>query len=743
MRKRSALLVSAFSASLSFAAFAQPAPDAKKPAPAAPDAKKPAPEAKPDAKKPAPAPADAKKPAPATPAEPKPAPAAPAPAPAPAAPAPAAEGTPAEAPAPAPAAEGTELPEAAPEQAGALPAQPGLAPLPVWPEPSDDAAALKRQGAERPGAAKRGPSDAVFAEDWWTHTRPILEWHGAFRARGELFYKFHLGRKDDPSVALFPRSTDHFYTPKVGGGSAVGAALCTPKDNGSGSADGYADAKNYCTDNTNAGANMRFRLDPEFHVSDNLRVVSQIDLLDNMVLGSTPSGYASDNGQVVNRNGYSPLGVLDDGSSAPNSRNSLRDSIIVKRVWAEWTTPVGQLRFGRMPNHWGLGMVYNSGDGHDDDYQSTIDRAQIISGVKSLDLYASAAIDFPNEGPTSDSLSVERGQPYDVAQLDDVNQYTFSVLRKKAPELTRAALTKGDIVINGGLQLVYRHQLLASDATGPCGSTNNGTITPGSAALNCPPSTNTFIRRGAHIWQPDVWFQLLYQGFRFEAEAATVQGSIENVSVQSTTSPADENWKIRSWGFAGEIEQALAENKLHLGFKSGWASGDADVDSLTPGTGVQDQHGDHTISTFRFHPSYALDLILYRNILTRVQGTYYFRPSVKYDFLRDPNGQKIGGGIAATWSRASEFMQTPGHARDLGVELNGELYFQSKDGSLNDDPGHMGGFFAKLQYAVLFPMSGLGYTANEAAALNSAAGKSDYADTNLAQALRLFLGVSF
>jgi hypothetical protein len=109
---------------------------------------------------------------------------------------------------------------------------------------------------------------------------------------------------------------------------------------------------------------------------------------------------------------------------------------------------------------------------------------------------------------------------------------------------------------------------------------------------------------------------------------------------------------------------------------------------------------------------------------------------VKYDFLRDPNGQKIGGGIAAIWSRASEFMQTPGHARDLGVEVNGQLYFQSKDGSLNDDSSRMGGFFAKLEYAVLFPMSGLGYTSVEAARISGA-------DTNLAQALRLYLGVGF
>jgi uncharacterized protein (TIGR04551 family) len=620
--------------------------------------------------------------------------------------------------------------------------------LPVWPEPQSDGAALKRQGVERPGVAKAEAGDAIFAEDWWSHARPILEWHGTFRARGELFYKVHLGRSDAPSRSLFPRPITDYYNSLSPTGSATSLTRrgarqhCTPDELGTGTGSDFADASFGCDDNTNAGANLRFRLDPEFHVSDNLRVISQIDLLDNLVLGSTPNGYSSRNGSVDQRSGYSPLSVFDDDASAPSSRNSLRDSIIVKRVWAEWLTPVGQLRFGRMPNHWGLGMVNNSGDGPDDDYQSTIDRAQIISGIKSLELYASAAIDFPNEGATSDTLSLERGQPYDVAQLDDVNQYTFSIARLKSPELLKAALNKGDLVLNGGAQLTYRHQLLATDTTGPCSSAEAG----GAAALSCSLETDVigFQRRGANLWQPDVWLQLMYKGFRFEAEAATVQGTIDNIStLPNVTTESDTNYKVRSWGFASEIEQLLVENKLSLGFKFGWASGDADVESLGPGSGFQDQNGDKTISTFRFHPSYGLDLILYRNLLTRVQGTYDFRPSVRYDFLRDPNGQKIGGGIAAIWSRASEFIQAPGHERDLGVEVNAQLYFQSKDGSLNDDPSRFGGFFAKLEYAVLFPMGGLGYPSNQAAQLNTSLQSSEAAETNLAQALRLYLGVAF
>jgi len=43
---------------------------------------------------------------------------------------------------------------------------------------------------------------------------------------------------------------------------------------------------------------------------------------------------------------------------------------------------------------------------------------------------------------------------------------------------------------------------------------------------------------------------------------------------------------------------------------------------------------------------------------------------------------------------------------------------------------------------VLSPMAGLGYTSSEAAILTGD-GDSEAADTNLAQALRLYLGVGF
>jgi uncharacterized protein (TIGR04551 family) len=134
---------------------------------------------------------------------------------------------------------------------------------------------------------------------------------------------------------------------------------------------------------------------------------------------------------------------------------------------------------------------------------------------------------------------------------------------------------------------------------------------------------------------------------------------------------------------------------------------------------------------------------LWRNLMTRVQGAYYFRPSVEYDFIREENGQRFGGGFAAIWSRASEFVQTPGHARDLGVELNLSLYFQSKDGALNDDLEKMGGFFTMLQWGVLFPMQGLGYGSKEAEDYESNLRGGGTPDVSTAQILRWYLGVFF
>lgn len=741
-RVSSVALASAFLvSSVSFEAWAQAAPPAAEAKPK-PAAEQPA-ETKPGVTETKPAPAPPA-PAPAAKPETKPAPTAPATAPA------QKRAAPADADTAAPLAE--EAPPAAPE--APAPADTRVAPTTAtapWPQPSEDAAAL----AAGPNDAKTkqpavDPADAVYAADWWSHARPVLELHGYFRFRAQLMHRFALGRVDDPTSqlpgtgGLWARPADDQY-PQLGSEN-FGPALCTDSEADVGESDDPSTATNACQQGTQAGANIRLRFSPELHISDNLRVLSQIDLLDNLVLGSTPGGnrYSPSAGgyTVSARDGYTPLAFDDDTQDPPSSGvNSFSDSIRVKRAWAEYATPMGELRFGRMPAHFGLGIFWNAGDGHDDDYQSTVDRLQLITGIKPLDIYFSGAWDFPNEGATSDTVALPNPEPYDLAQLDDVDQYVLSAVRKKSPELERLSLSRGELVLNGGVQLVYRAQRLANDRTSSDGGTETGTCDADAWALGCRPAfdENTFVRRGAEAWIPDLWVELLYKKFRFAAEAVTIQGSIESIETSSNPqiTADDPGYDIESYAVATELEQLLVEDKLKLGFKFGWASGDPDVLTLTPGSsGTQRQLGDRTFETFRFHPSYRIDMILHRHLLTRVQGTYYFRPNVDYDFLRDPNGQRLGGGIAAIWSRASEFIQAPGHERDLGIELNGRLYYQAKDGALNDIAGSLGGFYTELNYGVLFPMAGLGYP-------DIVASRDNPPETRIAQTLRWYLGVLF
>lgn len=627
-------------------------------------------------------------------------------------------------------------------QPATTPAQKPAAPVAATPDPDRDARALTRQGADRPpptGDVGVRPSD-VFAEDWWSQARPSLEIHGLFRVRAELFHQFDLGRRELPDRALWPQPPDNAYYPMSGEVQTV--TLCGDDPS----------ATTPCENHTQAGANMRFRLTPELHISDNLRILSQIDILDNFVLGSTPEGYwnnpAATGGYTVGqRGGYAPIGALATTSWAPVAgQTSTVDSIIVKRAWGEYVTPVGLLRFGRMPNQWGLGILNNEGNGYDSDYQSTVDRIMFVTGIKKYDLYFAGAWDFISEGPTSATLREQQGQPYDLGQLDDVSQYVFMAARRRDPELARLDLAKGLPVINGGLYFAYRNQVLANDTTDPATS-----ATFGQASNNV---RTGYSRRGAQFFTPDLWFQFLYKKFRFEAEASMTYGTIDNLQTAGGTTvetnpldAEDTGWTVRSFIVAAQSEFRALDDKLRLDLGFGWASGDPDVEGLAPPRGGLERQltADRTFSTGRFHQDYRVDLILWRNIMSRVQGAYYFRPSVQYDFARDPNGQRLGGSAALIWSRASEFIQTPGNKRDLGVELDVSLYFQAKDGALNDRPDQMGGFYTMLQYGVLFPLGGFSYLPGEASRYESAPENrsAPQLDTETAMTLRWYLGIMF
>ena len=536
--------------------------------------------------------------------------------------------------------------------------------------PADAEDRLLQQG--QPGGEGEDGGEGPLGP-WASKALPLFNMHGYFRTRFELFHQFHLGWGYDSAGVPEPFPGPSFTRPVE-----AGLPLC---------GEGGDPSTARCDNNTLAGANLRLRMNPQINVSDEVQVNAQIDLLDNLVLGSTPEGYDPYSTGI---NPWAPIRAFSSTQNPPDSRNSWTDAIAVKRAWAQVRTDLGVLRFGRMGSDWGLGVLANGGEGLHSDYGDIADRilfATRIAGITIVPIW-----DFAAEGPTSQLQYDHMGQPYDLSQLDDVNQYILVVARKLDEDDLRDRLQLGQVAVQGGLYLVYRDQLLSTEYSDPLGSA---------------PTASAVIRRNAQAWIPDVWLQVQYRKLRFEMEAVLIAGSIESLA----TAPgySNDDMTVLQYGGVAQVDYRLMNDKLRLGFEFGLASGDPDVEGISPRGGLLTQpDGDKTISAFRFDRDFNVDLILWEELFSAVSSAYYFRPNISYDFINSSLGQLFGARLDVVWSRAMWPVQTRGNAADLGVEFDVELYYRSEDGpSLTD------GFVAGLRYGILIPLGGLGPQDNE------------------------------
>ncbi|MFI5306359.1 MAG: TIGR04551 family protein [Polyangiales bacterium] len=597
-----------------------------------------------------------------------------------------------------PAAEGEPAPTTAgtpPEAAGEKPASPAPAVLPSpgseVPSPGEMENLLSQQlaGSSQPSRD-------------WTAPAPVLTLHGYMRVRGELMDTFWVGRRPlaDYVADASPTISPSF---KIGQGPDPFTRF-RPLERRTNTVDCVSDSRKSdgtCSVGTLRFANMRLRLAPQLNVSEDVRVKMLFDVFDNLVLGNPPQGfYGSSTDPQGNPNGAQT--VLGSGTTTPDGSPQLGSSIKARYAWAEVRNrDLGELRFGRMPQHWGLGMYYNSGSRLDDDRSTDMDR--VVGTTKLAGLYLSAAFDFVGGG-VLDTGSDDR--PIEQSRLVDVHQYTFSVARRNSDEELSSAKDRGDMVVNGGVQFSVREQdsLYGARAV-PAG---------GTPVMPMP------LRVNAGTRTTDAWGLLRYRGLRLEGEFAWVNGSMDDVATGKGS------YRINQLGYALESEVRLLGEKLGIYFDHGLATGDSDVEGLSSDSDFITQlNTNRTVSTFRFHPSYRVDLILWRNIMQQVTGAYYFKPGISYDFVKSAFGQLAGARLDFIWSRASSYQQTWGNASNLGIELDASLYFRSEDGPDLDD-----GFHAMLQYGVLFPMRGLSYL-------------HEHTDLATAQTLRLLLGVVF
>jgi uncharacterized protein (TIGR04551 family) len=635
------------------------------------------------------------------------------------------------------------------------------------------------EAVARDATAQRAAALEWEEERWVEEVRPklnFLEFNGYFRTRADFFNRLDLGTYDpivNRGTSGVPPPT--MYRPFDGEGCVL------PPEGGEFGENPAAPGQPCRPDaeDTSAlfGMNMRLRVNPVFHISEDIRILSTVDILDNLVLGSTPEakpGFAN--------NPTLPLPVFSSGQLPPQAGfNFIWDAVRIRRLWAEVMTPFGQLRFGRQPQHFGLGLIANAGNELNNNFGDDAD--QIMFATRIAGHIIAPAYSISSTGPVGRGGGAgnagdvglqfypgEQGQRYNLDPSDDVHSFLLTVAKVDKDEDRQARLRAGDVVLNYGAFGVYRTQRY--DVPGYYADTNPET--------NPVASINDYVVRNANAGIASLWGRLEWNKLRVEAEAVGIVALIEGTSLASNglqsvndrltiwneeTSTFDPQplWVLQG-GLAFESSYRFLNDSLVAGLNFGAASGDSapgfglrpvlnqtprrgdldgqqfgaclDYDAGPDGVlGTQDDRCvrvDNTITNFRFDPDYQVDLILFREILGTVTDAVYVKPHVTY-YITDTFG--VRGDVI--YSNALNAGSTPGQQSPLGLEADGTAFYGSDDG-----------FYVMLQGGVLFPLAGLSHARdpNNLTLGRQFAGQrvaERFLDAQWAYTIRAFAGVQF
>ncbi|MEZ4428228.1 MAG: TIGR04551 family protein [Nannocystaceae bacterium] len=494
------------------------------------------------------------------------------------------------------------------------------------------------------------PIEPVPAQPKRFRRLQLFELHGYLRMRGDYFHRLDLGQ----TAATIP-GDGGFTTPSYVDTSDIDTKnkffpppskhVETSTDPTAGYRRNDADCTVILTDqgvNANkttsrcnrrngfASANMRLRLEPTLHVSDTVKVHAQIDALDNLVLGSTPDSFYGDSP-------YAPIDIYTRTQVPPSAGiNSFTDSIVVKRAYGEIRFGWGLLlEFGRMPNHWGMGIVFNDGNGFyrgqrddiirqvDTDYGDSVDSLRFsfdFGKDRRRTHRLTFSWDWAASGPTTDQLLGPGwssgnlvGQAFSAEKFDNVYQWRISILRRDDQSMLERKLSLGRPVFNYGFAAWVRYQPIdravgspglgdglgtnptwsdgpnnVDDGLGRKGSSlGNGDLdddgTYGDSGLQN--YANLLVPRRAILVTPDLWMRVMWRTLRIELEVAGVFGvmrmrnlnqspSADGVVLEDLGLDDLENRTISQLGYALEFKYGFFKDRFHIGLDHGFATGD-------------------------------------------------------------------------------------------------------------------------------------------------------------------------
>jgi len=395
----------------------------------------------------------------------------------------------------------------------------------------------------------------------------------------------------------------------------------------------------------------RTRLEPTLALSESFKVHFQLDILEytDFFNGSTITVTAADLFPFYRE--YEP----EPGSSS----DSLLRIVKMRRAWFELLTPFGMFEAGRMPSHWGMGILSNDGNGFrnnfgDSYYGDTFDR--ILFGTKPM-------------GADSNLLTAIA---FDKLSSDNIDSSTDD-----ADEVLLIALYTGKD-LNAGAYAVSRNQS----------------------------STST------SIWIWDAYIKAVPPPWRLEAELALLSGH-----TMALTSPVDTGTRVVEQ-FGAALKAGALFSPVGIYLDAGYASGDGDP--LGGNVSNFSFHPDFNVGLILFEEMLALDTARVVRDFEQIQGVLtpgtlnfatkgsvtnaiYLMPSVEYRPI-----ENLKCILAFLWAQSDQPWVNPylyvidqesgpknlrggPLSKDLGWEADLALKYSAYDGGLVI--GLEGGYF--------------------------------------------------
>jgi uncharacterized protein (TIGR04551 family) len=528
-----------------------------------------------------------------------------------------------------------------------------------------------------PGA----PGSDISLDDWdrddWTLVKPsvqLFELHGYFRVRGDLMRRLDWGNRAGTEIP----------TNGTGGASSALVSRYAPTSHD----------KAQVTD-----TNMRARFEPTINVSERVSLISMLDVLDNVGFGTNPATYPFDS-TGANANA-TPLNILNDRQLSPVTNvNAVVDSVRIKRLYARITALNEQLevKIGRMPNQWGLGMQYNGGDCLDCDFGMNVDRIQAT--IRLGGLLITPMLDWVSSGPVITPFGRYDGPQLDAVTWDDVPEYAVRLQKLTHPDDIREEIAQGHNVLDFGVHNSFRRQS-ADLVPGYYGTTFDPAAAVRQDTDIVDPTNTSFSareNRHAFLYSGNAYMKVYTPRLEFDWEAAVRAGSFRDTLETGDQQNPTKN-TIRQWATAFELSWWPDDRRRgpRLMLKGGAASGDS-----APGWGALDKAGtqrgtvrgsyDRTLNNFNFSPDYHVDLLLFRRIVGTVTDAWYVAPEARY-FFNDAVEGRLRIEYAQTFFKST----SPGNALPMGLEVDGEIHLGAPP------EGEQAGLRGALFGAVAFP----------------------------------------